>query len=158
MVVRAVEEVTTSGVNVVDASGTAVVNIKEVEVGSARVSDVEATVDDATGATLGTGVPVLDVSMTIVDVADIAVDTGAAITTELVVAITTVTELVAANVDTTEEVSIAGRVTVEVRISDVFGVGTTVVVATAGGVVVGKGTANEFFNCVKLFQDLPILA
>ncbi len=121
MVVRAVEEVT-SGVDVVDALGTEVVNIKEVEVGSARVSDVEATVDDATWATLGTGVPVLDVSMTIVDVADIAVDTGAAITTELVVAITTVTELVAA----------------------------TVVVATAGGAVVGKGTAEELHLIVVI--------
>ena len=39
-----------------------------------------------------------------------------------------------------------GTVTVGVRISDniIVGVGKTVVVATAGGVVVGKGTTKEY--------------
>ena len=149
MVVGIVKEVTTSGVDVVDPSVTDVVNVVIVDigedktvVGSARFPEVKATVD--TRVTLGIGVPVLDVAMTIVDVPNIdddvigltVDDTGAAISTELVDII----------IDATEDVSTAIRVaTVEVRISDIIGVGTTVVVATAGGVVVGIGTAKEYY-------------
>ncbi len=139
MVVGTVKEVTTSGVDVVDASNTEVVNVAIVD----------------TRVTLGIGVPVLDVAEIDDDIVGITVDDiGAAISTELVDTI----------VDTTEEVSTAIRVaTVEVRISDIIGVGTTVVVATAGGVVVGIGTAKEYNYIVlvslsNILQDLPILA
>ena len=123
MVVGTVKEVTTSGVDVVDASNTEIVNVAIVD----------------TRVTLGIGVPVLDVAEIDDDIIGITVDdTGAAISTELVDTI----------IDATEEVSTAIRVaTVEVRISDIIGVGTTVVVARAGGVVVGIGTAKEYILC-----------